>query len=325
MNRSKNFPNAKGRVRSIDSTQIAMTDNRHRGEPPPEAAPSAKTGRDRKERSGQEEDRQPTFEETRKEFLNLLWKWVPRRLRLPLVALIVIGAILVSTRSFWYPPLDSWLNKPVPYSQLLRELNSCGARPSDARTIYIFGFASDMAAPQKLITFQDVLGHKLRNGIRAHLESAGLLANDALEIKSCKATVRDEPDSLFVSKRLGCPGVISGYIGEENNELRAVVRFTTPVTDPPLLDYAQDAVGGDVFSLTQPNQTVNDAYLAFSSFILGTLYQKDRRFNLARQCFQHTKDLQPNSVMAHKADEILQSLQQMNPAKNLAPIGGPGT
>ncbi len=94
--------------------QIAMTDNRHRGEPPPEVAPSAKTERDRKERSGQEGDRQPTFEETRKEFLNLLWKWVPRRLRLPLVALIVIGAILVPTRSFWYPPLDSWLHKPIP-------------------------------------------------------------------------------------------------------------------------------------------------------------------------------------------------------------------
>ncbi len=79
-----------------------MTDNRLRGEPPPEAPRSAKTGRDRKETSGQEGDGQPTFEETRKEFLNFLWKRVPRRLRLPLVALIVIGAALLSTQSFWY-------------------------------------------------------------------------------------------------------------------------------------------------------------------------------------------------------------------------------
>jgi hypothetical protein len=206
--------------------------------------------------------------------------------------------------------------------QLMSKVDSCATPLADARTVYVFDFASDMA-PQKLNTFQELLGFKLKNGIRADLESARLLASRTLEIKLCReASVRDEPDILFVGKRLGCPGVISGYIEEQNNELKSVVRFTA--IDPPLTDYAPDTVGRDVASLIQPNQRVNNAYLAFSSFILGTLYLKDRQFNLARQCFQHTKDIHPGSGMAHKADEILQSLQQTNPAKSLVPIGGPG-
>jgi hypothetical protein len=299
-----------------------MTDNRHRGESPQEAAPSAKTECNQNERSGQEGDDQPTFEETRKEFFNLLWKWVPRQFKLPLVALIVIGATLVSTRSLWYPPLDSRLHKPAPHGGLISKVDSCAAPSADARTIYIFDFASDMAAPEKLHQFQEELGFKLKKGIRADLESAGLLANRTLEIKLChEALVRDEPDILFVGKHLGCPGVISGYVEEQNNELKSVVRFTA--IDPPLTDYAPDTVGRDVESLIQPDQTVNNAYLAFSSFILGTLYLKDHQFNLARQCFQHTKDIRPESEMAHKADEILQSLEQENPAKSLVSIEGP--
>ena len=182
-----------------------------------------------------------------------------------------------------------------------------------------------MAAPEKLNQFQELLGFKLRKDITADLESARLLAGRTLEIKLCtEARVRKEAQILLVSKRLGCPGVISGYIEEENNELKSTVRFTA--IDPPLTDFAPDIIGPDITSLIQPDQKVNKAYLAFSSFILGTLYLKDHQHNLARQCFQHTKDIHPNpdSGMARKAGELLQSLQQENPAKSLVPIGGPG-
>ncbi len=208
------------------------------------------------------------------------------------------------------------------WGPLTSKVDICANPAADARTLYVFDFASDLAAPEKLNAFQEQLGFKLRSGIIADLESARLLANDAIEIKTCRhAAVRDETDAFFVGKRLGCPGVISGYIEEKNNQLMSVVKFTT--MDPPLTHSEPVTFSADIRSLLKPNQRVNDAYLAFSSFVLGTLYLKHGQIDLARQCFQHTKDIHSRSTMAEKAEEVLKSLQQTNPAKSLAPIGGP--
>jgi hypothetical protein len=306
-----------------------MTDNHHRWESAPEPAPSEKKERDR-DRSESGTDGQSSFEETKKEFFNLLWSWVPKRLRVPLVALIVIGATLLSTQSFWYPPLNSWLHKPIPGGQLMRKVDLCAAPPLEgARTIYLFDFASDMAAPQKLNEFQRLLIFKLQTGIRPELEGARLLANSTLEIKPCReAPVRDQSDALSVGMRLGCAGIISGYIEEENHELKSYVHFTAigaslKKIDTSIEDIALVSVGPNFDSLSQVNARVHKAYLAFSSFILGTLYLKDSQLDLARRCFQYTIDIDSGSGMAKKADRILQSLQPANPANTLAPIGGP--
>jgi hypothetical protein len=178
-----------------------------------------------------------------------------------------------------------------------------------------------LAVPEKLNTFQELLGFKLRTGIRADLESAKLLTNRRFDIRIChKAPVRDEDDALFAGKRLGCPGIISGYIEQENDQLKSMVRFTALV-DPPLTDFAPVNFSSSLETLLGPDQKVNEAYLAFSSFILGSLYLKDGQTSMAMQCFQHTRDLHPASAVAAKAEEILLSLQRASPAKKLAPIG----
>lgn len=55
----------------------------------------------------------PSFKETKEQLLNRLWRWIPRRLRLPLVVMIIIATTIVSTRSIWYPLFDSWIHKPL--------------------------------------------------------------------------------------------------------------------------------------------------------------------------------------------------------------------
>src|SRR5207244_13336794 len=51
-----------------------------------------------------------SFRKAKEAFFDKLWQAVPRRLRFPLVVLIVIGGGLVASHSYWYPALDAWLH-----------------------------------------------------------------------------------------------------------------------------------------------------------------------------------------------------------------------
>jgi len=227
--------------------------------------------------------------------------------------------VLLSSRNV-PGPVKAVMLPMIDRDQLTSKVDACANPTADSTSLYVFDFMSDLVERGKLSTFQQVLGFKLRTGIRVDLESAKLLTNRHFDIRLCReALVRDEDDALFAGKRLGCPGVISGYIEQENNQLKSMVRFTALV-DPPLTDFAPVNFSSSLETLYGPDQKVNKAYLAFSSFVLGTLYLKDGQTSMAMQCFQHTRDLFPSSAVAAKAEEILLSLQRASPAKKLSPI-----
>jgi hypothetical protein len=209
------------------------------------------------------------------------------------------------------------------HDRLISKVDSCANPSSDARTLYVFDFANDSVPPVKLDKFQQLLGFKLQRGIRAKLESEGLLADFPFEIKTCReALVRDDSDALYVGKRLGCPGVIFGYIEESTNQLKSIVQFTA-LSDPAFTDMAPVVFSSELDSLLQPDQDVNGAYVAFSAFVLGELYLQNGRTNLAMKCFLRAKTDRPNSQLALQAAKILTALEQNNPAKNLTPVAAP--
>jgi len=61
-------------------------------------------------------DSQDTFESAKKEVLNKLWNFVPKRLRIPFVIVVLILGAVVATKSYWMPVAESiYYKKPAPF------------------------------------------------------------------------------------------------------------------------------------------------------------------------------------------------------------------
>jgi len=209
------------------------------------------------------------------------------------------------------------------FDKLMSKLDACANSTLDPKTLYLFDLTTDISATEMVNKFYQLLAYKLKNGVRTHLEEHGLLTNFTFEIKWCgEAPVRRDADAIFAAQRLGCPGVIWGFIQEQTNQFKSVISFTT-ILDSPVTDMAPVTYSHDISDLLEPSQQVNPAYLAFSCFVLGELYLKAARTNLAVKCFLHAKELRPSSILTDKADRILESLQPGNPARTLTPIGQP--
>jgi hypothetical protein len=54
-----------------------------------------------------------SFDDAKKALFNKLWQKVPKKFRLALAGLIVIGIGLGATRSTWYPALAAWVHPPA--------------------------------------------------------------------------------------------------------------------------------------------------------------------------------------------------------------------
>ncbi len=57
-------------------------------------------------------DKPSSFKDDREKALAFLWNKIPARLRIPVALIITLIIALISTRSSWYPFIDSILNKP---------------------------------------------------------------------------------------------------------------------------------------------------------------------------------------------------------------------
>lgn len=70
-------------------------------------------------KANQEEEKSPSFDESKKKFINQIWNLIPRKLHKPALILLLILVLLgglASTQSMWLPIVKSILNK-----QQLRE------------------------------------------------------------------------------------------------------------------------------------------------------------------------------------------------------------
>jgi hypothetical protein len=90
-----------------------QTERRTRDRVSPETNEAGKSRRSDKPTSERKKDDLSSFEKAKKAFFNKLWQAVPRPLRLPLVALILLGSGLVASRSFWYPAMNAWVYPPA--------------------------------------------------------------------------------------------------------------------------------------------------------------------------------------------------------------------
>lgn len=63
--------------------------------------------------SKKKKDDLSSYKKAQEAVVNTLWQTVPKGLRLPVAALILIGGGLVASKSAWYPTLIEWLNPPA--------------------------------------------------------------------------------------------------------------------------------------------------------------------------------------------------------------------
>lgn len=211
---------------------------------------------------------------------------------------------------------------PSKYENILDEVDYCADAKMGPQTLYLFDLQSS-TDPPKLAMFHNILVDKLRNGIRAHLESHRLLKSIVLDVKWCDSVpVKTSNDAVVFGLRLRSPGVIWGYVEEQTGQFKSIIMFTALTEElKPITVLKKITYKGDIFSLAEPEKTVDKAFLAFSAFVLGNLHLDDNRANLARRCFLHALglDVLPNDLNS-KIEEILNSLEQSNIAKDLTPI-----
>ena len=55
-----------------------------------------------------------SFGGTKEKVLNMLWNWVPIKLRVPLVMIVILVGAAISTQSYWKPLIDAWFLTPPP-------------------------------------------------------------------------------------------------------------------------------------------------------------------------------------------------------------------
>ena len=64
-------------------------------------------------RPGEKKDDLSSYDGAKKALLKKVWQAIPRRWRIPLAAVILIGGGLVASHSVWYPTVDAWINPPA--------------------------------------------------------------------------------------------------------------------------------------------------------------------------------------------------------------------
>ncbi len=211
---------------------------------------------------------------------------------------------------------------PSKYGNILDKVDYCADAKMGPQTLYLFDLQSSTDSP-KLSMFHNILVDKLRNGIRAHLESYRLLESIVLDVKWCHSVPVDMPDDAIVfGQRLKSPGVIWGYVEEQTNQFKSIITFTALIKGVnPITVYNEITYSGDIFGLMKPEKNVDSAYLAFASFILGNLHLHEGHPSLARRCFLHARELDvlPNEL-SNTLEEMLNSLEQSNIARDLTPI-----
>jgi hypothetical protein len=208
---------------------------------------------------------------------------------------------------------------PSKYENVMDKVDYCADTKIGPKTLYLFDLQSSTDSP-KLAMFHNILVDKLRNGIRAHLESHRLLESIVLDVKWCHSVPVDMPDDAIVfGQRLKSPGVIWGYVEEQTNQFKSIITFTALIEGiNPITVYNEITYSGDIFGLMKPEKTVDSAYLAFAAFILGNLHLFEGRSSLARRCFLHAQELNalPNEL-SNTLEEMLNSLEQSNIARDL--------
>ena len=217
-----------------------------------------------------------------------------------------ISIELTPDRCFrWFPTLDFFADKEM-----------------GPKTLYLFDLRTDDIRAETLNHLLRVLTYGLDHGIRNHLASYQLLGKNMLQVKRCpEVPVKYDEDAITYGRRLTSPGVMWGYIQGKTNQFITFITFTT-LMEQPVSGEHPISYDGNADGLLEPKFAVNEAYFAFSSFILGHIHLRAGNTDLARLCFLHAQQLKAlPGELESELTKTLNALEQSNSVRDLTPIG----
>ncbi len=202
-------------------------------------------------------------------------------------------------------------------------VDACADPDTNSDILYVFDLSRpDELSSGELIFFLNELTHKLDRGIQAHMESYRLLGIKKLKIRWCtNLSVDNQNAAVAFGERLSAPGIIWRYMRQTGDGFQSNICFTS-LLDDGISGYSRIFYKNDVSNLLEPDLPLDDAYLAFASYMLGKLYLIRGDEIMARRCFIHSRELNAlPDALKDNLSEILESLEKTNIARDLTPIG----
>ena len=201
------------------------------------------------------------------------------------------------------------------YDKYSSAVDLCAQSNSSIYTLYLFDLISSDSHSNDIM---HRLSFFLKNGINNYLESQKLLGNESIDVIRCSnVPVEVKESAVYFSKRLHAPGILWGFLQDDNNKILTDITITASFGEKELtaftpLSYPKDS---ELFS---PGQPIDKSYLALSCLLLGYQHYINKDNSLARKCFLKSKELNALPKEFGKVvNGFIQELDSTNAARDL--------
>ena len=201
-----------------------------------------------------------------------------------------------------------------------RTAAQCEKAPDGTVMILLMDMKSPDIPPDRLHRFLDILTFKLNSGIRNDLNGRNLLGGRKFTVRWCSGTqVSDQNTAAQVGSDKGAAGVMWGFIDQSSGQIKSATNMTNVRDDPNFPTDLTNIVFG------QEKELVNNAYLAFASYIIGWYHFEKGDVALARRCFNYAKELKAlPSQLASSLNNRMKTLDEGTSVGKLTPVGRGG-
>ncbi len=206
------------------------------------------------------------------------------------------------------------------YDQYSSKVDMCQQKDSSICTLYLFDLVSSNSNSNDIM---HRLSYYLKNGMNNFLETNKKdLGNDYIDVVRCSnVPVELENAAVYFSKRLNAPGILWGYLEEDQNKVKTDITATVSLDNKELtaftpLSYTKNS---ELFS---PGQSIDSTYLALTCLILGYHHLSNKDSLGASNYFHESKKLYKLPIeFSREVDALLDKLDSTNPARTLTSIG----
>ena len=205
------------------------------------------------------------------------------------------------------------------YDQYSSKVDMCQQKDSSICTLYLFDLVSSNSNSNDIM---HRLSYYLKSGMNNFLETNKKdLGNDYIDVVRCSnVPVELENAANYFIKRLDAPGILWGYLEEDQNKIRTDITATISLDNKQLtaftpISYSKNS---DLFS---PGQSIDSTYLALTCLVLGYHHLINKDSLLAGNYFHESKKLYKlPKEFSKEVDAILNKLDSSNPATKLTSI-----
>jgi hypothetical protein len=223
--------------------------------------------------------------------------------------------------------------KSAPYQEYYPKLHYYRKGEEDIEILSLFDLNFLGSDRSEADLFHDSLVRHLNSGIPASLagssEGSDILGGIDLQVKWCPVGVPVKTPDMAIDfgEQIGSPGVMWGFASDREIDGEMTILLSMnfhslngkTVWSSCGIPYKEDDHGSIRF-----DEHPHEAYLAFSSFVLGRMHLHAGELDLARRCFRHASELDVlTDTLETELEEKLKFLDESsNPSANLTTLRG---